>query len=400
MIRALIYIAERGRETIVGFRKSGRLGVRIVIFIVLILSLSSYMSLAYASEPSLIEIFNYFGFTNVTETTVETFPAGMYNVTLYAEFAGYSDENELSYYELGTSVFNVIFTGPEGGSGYLSPPINKTFAAGYQFGLSMLSPGPHRYFTETYKNPDGEQHAKVYKNLDDSNMFLIGFENYYGGGDRDYNDLVFSLECAHDLTVSAGVGGSTDPAGVSSHACGSYVDVTAIPEACYVFDHWELDGSPAGSDNPISVLMDDDHALHAVFTYSPPSVSVSISPLSASFAPGDSVYFTSMIGGGTSPYTYQWYLNGGPVSGATLSTWTFTTTSTGTYYVYLKIADACNTTAQSETAQVTVRTKPSGPVGGYSVSLTKTATNTPSTYYTMLLTIFGVAISLIRRKRK
>jgi hypothetical protein len=33
----------------------------------------------------------------------------------------------------------------------------------------------------------------VYRNLDDPKMFLIGFENLYEAGDRDYQDMVFSI---------------------------------------------------------------------------------------------------------------------------------------------------------------------------------------------------------------
>ena len=455
------------------FRKSS-VALRSVILIVFLLSSSYFVVQVHASEPSLIEIFNYLGFTNMSETSVETFSAGTYNITLYAEFAGYCDENELSYYEVGTSIFHVIFTGPEGGSGHLSPPITKTFTTDYLFGLSMLSPGPHRYFSETSKNPDGEQHAKVYRNLDDPNMFLIGFENQYGAGDRDYNDMVFSLECAHDLTVSAGVGGTTSPvpetysyacgssvqveaipdscymfdhwmldsvdvgsanpytvlmdddhslhavfaqidytltitatAGgttdpiprLYSYACGSSLSVEAVPDSCYVFDHWELDSVNVGSANPYSVLMDDDHALYAVFAYSPPSLSVSISPPSSSIVIGDSVSFTSTLSGDAPPYSYQWYLDDAPVSGATSSSWTFTPPSTRTYYVYLKVTDVCNSTAQSETAKITVR-PPSPPVGGHSVSLTKSFAKAPLICYTMLIAMFAAVMSLIRRKRK
>ena len=148
----------------------------------------------HASEPTLMEVFNHLKFNNVAEADVETFPAGLYEITLYAEFAGYRDENELSYYEVGTSAYNLIFAGPEGGSGYLSPPITKTIVVDCQFGLSMFTPENHRYFTENGLNPDGQQHAKIYKNLDDPTMFLIGFENLYGAGDRDYQDLAFSLK--------------------------------------------------------------------------------------------------------------------------------------------------------------------------------------------------------------
>jgi len=78
--------------------------------------------------------------------------------------------------------------------GMVSPPITKSFMATTKFSLSMLSPDG-RWFTETARNTDGKQHAKVYQNLDDPNMFLIGFENLEGGGDIDFNDMVVSLKC-------------------------------------------------------------------------------------------------------------------------------------------------------------------------------------------------------------
>jgi parallel beta-helix repeat protein len=86
----------------------------------------------------------------------------------------------------------------------------------------------------------------------------------------------------------------------------------------------------------------------------PPPLSASISPLSASILVGQSVTFTSTVSGGYTPYTYQWYLNGAPVSGATTNTWTFTPTASGMYNVYLKVTDAMSNTAQSETARITV----------------------------------------------
>jgi len=935
--------------------------VSVVFF--LVLSFSCVVSVR-AAEPSLEEVLDYFGFTNRAVSSAETFSADTYEITLYAEFAGYADRNELSYYEVGTNNFPVIFTGPEGGSDYVDPPVAKTLTAGYQFGLSLLSKGEHRYFTETSRNGDGLQHAKIYENLDEPGMFLIGFENLWGGGDKDYNDMVFSLkpkqppvacfdysplypvanetitfnasasydldggivsyqwnfgdgnmttvndpvithiytaanstknytvtltvtdndglinststtvpvtnpsvlhisipagedrtsisdpdpwldECwllnitdssgtftvriedvsncisshdtrlvialndvaynnlvsltinsitivkndfkhgtlrpynlrnwpsgdvyptwfnatlvnvgtippkghtnvtvsvtfsnatgarmhfdaygskksspipptikcyitynplsedstvlfsappivrhyltvtspygtpsgegwydnctyayamlntdtidhgngtrrvfthwsgdasgtnyassdsihmdqnktaianwqtqyyltlttssggatdppsstwpdagtmvsveavpdacyvfdhwmldgqdvgsanpysvlmdddhtlhavftqvTFDLTISAGAGGTTDPVpGVYSHPCGSSVDITAIPDEGYRFDHWVLDGSPAGTANPISVLMndnhdlepvfaeihtliitvseggttdpspgtytyeaptnvvveaipsagylfdhwefdsedigsenpitvyvgsshalkafltpityqltitttsggttdpvpgtytyavdssvgvtaipdadyvfdhweldtvdvgsanpysvlmDDDHVLHAVFTPSLPSLSVSIDPPSATIPTGGSVAFTSTVGGGASPYTYQWYLDGDPVSGATSSSWAFTPPSSGIYYVYVEVTDATSNKVQSDTARITVI--PSA-VGGYSVSLTKLAVKTPLIFYTMLLAIFGVVMSLIKRKR-
>ena len=166
----------------------------------MLISLLSFLLIPYsiipaqASEPPNTEIFDHLGFTNVTEVDVETFPAGMYNITLYAEFSAYSYENELSYYEVGTSTYNLIFAGPEGGFEYISPPTTKTIVAGSQFGLSILTPENYTYLTEKNLNPDGQQHFRVYKSLDDPSMFLVGLEDLYEGGDRDYQDMVFSLE--------------------------------------------------------------------------------------------------------------------------------------------------------------------------------------------------------------
>jgi parallel beta-helix repeat protein len=82
-------------------------------------------------------------------------------------------------------------------------------------------------------------------------------------------------------------------------------------------------------------------------------LAVSISPISASIFIGQSVTFTSNTSGGYTPYTYQWFLNGSPVSGATSDAWTFTSTTSGIYHVYLNVTDGKGNTAQSETAQIT-----------------------------------------------
>jgi len=166
----------------------------LLILLLSFLLVPTIITPAYASEPPLAEILDHLGFTNIAEADAEIFPAGTYNITLYAEFAGYHDENELSYYEVDTSTYNLIFAGPEGGFEYLSMPITKTITADHQFGISILTPDDYRYFTENNLNPDGQNHAKVYKNLDDPKMFLIGFEDLYEAGDTDYQDLVFSLK--------------------------------------------------------------------------------------------------------------------------------------------------------------------------------------------------------------
>jgi len=142
--------------------------------------------------------------------------------------------------------------------------------------------------------------------------------------------------------------------------------------------------------------MDKDHTLKAVFelTHRPPP-SASINPLSASINVGQSITFTSTVSGGYTPYSYQWYLNGNPVSGATAASWTFTPTTSGIYYVHLKVTDAKSNTAQSDAARITTATVP---VGGYSIPIQVPTTEKPSSLYLAIVAILTAAITTARHK--
>jgi len=202
----------------------------------------------------------------------------------------------------------------------------------------------------------------------------------------------------YSLTTTTTVGGTTDPApGTYTYTANSEVQVTAIPEAGYLFDHWELDDVNVGSANPYTVLMDKNHTLRAVFSPIPPPLSASISPLSASILAGQSVTFTSTVSGGYTPYSYQWYLNGVPVSGATSNTWSFTPTAGGIYYVHLKVTDAKANTAHSETARITTATVP---VGGYSIPLKVQTKAEPVLPYIALIATLTAILTKLRPKTK
>jgi len=194
------------------------------------------------TEPDLNAILNTLGFTNVAESNIETFSAGIYEIKLYAEFAGYHAYNNLSWYRIGSTEYNMIFSGTEGNYGYIEPPITKTFTANSEFGLSFCSPEA-RYYTETEKNPDGLKHAQVCVNLDNPDMYFIGFENQLGvEADRDYNDMVVSLEI-----VNKPPNIPSKPSGTTSGYTGSsytYSTSTTDPDddgVYYIFD-WD-DGS-------------------------------------------------------------------------------------------------------------------------------------------------------------
>ena len=85
---------------------------------------------------------------------------------------------------------------------------------------------------------------------------------------------------------------------------------------------------------------------------------------------GQSKIFTSTVSGGTSPFYYQWCLNGVAVSGATGSSWTFTPSSTGSYSIYLNATNAVSAVSTSNTAKVTVN-----PTLSVSISPTSAALN-------------------------
>jgi PKD repeat protein len=127
------------------------------------------------------------------------------------------------------------------------------------------------------------------------------------------------------------------------------------------------------------------------------SLSVSISPLSASILVGQSVTFTSTVSGGHPPYNYQWYLDGNPVSGATSNTWTFTPTAGGIYYVHLKVTDDEGNTAQSDTARITVATVP---VGGYSIPIQVTTKAEPIIPYIAFIAALTAILTKLRPKTK
>lgn len=87
--------------------------------------------------------------------------------------------------------------------------------------------------------------------------------------------------------------------------------------------------------------------------------SVTILPTAVTMDVGRSQLFTSNVSGGTSPYSYQWYLNGAAVSGATISTWTFAPSSFGSYSVFVNVTDTVGFEVKSNVATVTVNTAPS-----------------------------------------
>ena len=137
---------------------------------------------------------------------------------------------------------------------------------------------------------------------------------------------------------------------------------------------WYINGASEGSGSTLSysfsssgsytvevVVTDSDgHTASSSVTetvYSDPSVSVSSSQNPTDV--GNSVTFTASPSGGSGSYTYQWYVGGSAVSGATSSTYTTSFSASGTEEVYVIIHDSVGNSAQSSTLDETVNADPS-----------------------------------------
>ena len=89
--------------------------------------------------------------------------------------------------------------------------------------------------------------------------------------DSDHDLEAVFTQITYTLTITTTEGGTTSPAlGDHVYSSGTNVPVTATPQYGYKFDHWVLDGSNASSNNPISVTMNKNHTLRAVFKEAPP----------------------------------------------------------------------------------------------------------------------------------
>jgi hypothetical protein len=76
----------------------------------------------------------------------------------------------------------------------------------------------------------------------------------------------------YQLSISASTGGTTSPIpGVYQELSGSVVQIAALPQSGYLFDHWTLDSNNAGNASLINVTMNTNHTLTAVFIMTNPS---------------------------------------------------------------------------------------------------------------------------------
>jgi hypothetical protein len=140
-----------------------------------------------------------------------------------------------------------------------------------------------------------------------------------------------------NLTITSTEGGTTDSLpGTYNYIAGSSVNVTAIPSSGYSFDHWLLDGEER-TKNPITVIMDTNHTLQAVFVDDiPPEISVPVQePLENVTAYQNVTVTVNVTEAGSGLYNITlWYsINNGttwtPLNMTEISTNTYQTTILG-----------------------------------------------------------------------
>lgn len=153
---------------------------------------------------------------------------------------------------------------------------------------------------------------------------------------------------------------------------------SSISGGTFPFNYqWYLDDvSISGANDPTWTSIPDSIGIHQVYVNVTdgaglvaksntatltinPTVSVGISPTSIVMNVSQPQLFTALVTNGTPPYVYRWYLNSTLVSGAASSTWVFTPTITGTYYVMVEVVDSVNIACQSEDARIIVLPNPS-----------------------------------------
>jgi hypothetical protein len=156
------------------------------------------------------------------------------------------------------------------------------------------------------------------------------------------------------LTITSAAGGTTNPLpGTYNYTVGSSLNVTAIPNPGYSFDYWLLDGEEK-TENPITIIMNANHTLEAVFVDAiPPEISI-VSPENKTY-PIKDVPLTFTVSESTSWIGYS--LNSQKNVTITGNR-TLTSLPDGSYYVIVYANDTAGNMGASDTVHFTVDITP------------------------------------------
>lgn len=181
-------------------------------------------------------------------------------------------------------------------------------------------------------------------------------------GISDTKSLTITVSSVWLSISSQGDGATSPPSGLYSKLQGEQVIVSAIPSSGSVLERWLLDGSDFGDSSQVSVIMNSNHTLNAIFAealnvFAWASPQSGIAPLS--------VTFSSAANGGTPPYSFSWAFGDGGTS--TNQNVTHDYLAQGSYTATLRATDSAG---RSGTSAIEIDVAESSP--GIIVWLTKT----------------------------
>jgi hypothetical protein len=170
------------------------------------------------------------------------------------------------------------------------PLYNLTMVAGTG-GTTNPSPGVHQYPYKTVVSATATAYPWYEFDHWELDSINVGTANPYSVTMDQNHTLKAVFHPLYALTITTTTGGTTTPApGMHVYPNGTLVPVSAMASSGYDFDHWELDTVNAGTANPYSVLMTQNHTLNAVFSARAPrsvggySVSLAKTPTSPPLA--------------------------------------------------------------------------------------------------------------------
>lgn len=164
----------------------------------------------------------------------------------------------------------------------------------------------------------------------------------------------FSPIPSYTLTVMVSGQGTVDPPG-GIYPSNTMVSLTATPASGWVFSRWT--GSVTGSTNPVTITMNGNKTVTAVFVQPPLIVS---HPESVSASSGDNVTFR-VTASGTPPLYYTWQFNGSNIPSEVASNLTLTNVQPADSGDYRVIVSNVGGSVTSQVAVLTITNFCAGP---------------------------------------
>jgi hypothetical protein len=283
---------------------------------------------------------------------------------------------------------------------FTSTVVNGTSQYSYQWYLNGSSTG---VMTSSYTFvPSSNGHYNIYVTVTDS----VGFQ-------VSSNTAVATVNAVPSVTVSPA--SAVLDVGQSQVFTSNIVNGT-LPYSSY---QWYLDGVAQGTSlswifaptssgsysvylnvtDYVGVMVKSNNVAVTVN----PSLSVAINPAAAVIIFGQGENFSATITGGSSPYSFQWFLGG--VLRSTNSSWVFTPNMTGVYSPYVRVTDTANQATNSTSAQLAViilspppstSTSPSPPASPNVIAFLQK--NAVIIAVSGSITLAGIAIYILKRK--